>query len=521
MTDKWIYESFQSERFLPYTPYLLPCFSGLHIGVVGFSEQHSAELRGLIEQNDGAYYMKVNEIAAQKVCHVLVVKQSQLKQYESLIDTLEIPAVGVDWLKACIIHSRKLRTSRFLLKEKAEDDGARRQEIALHQSHEGHCAKVLDDFEASDKIMKYLHRCVVYFHNVNDKVEKLQRKLVAAGGGFYVKDFLPTVTHVVTESCSEGSFAEMTKYRDVNIVGIMWLVDCLRYRRRINEDEYFVRPCPNSTAHEDRFKVARMTFDSRSGANTMHGLHRRNSFATTSLQLSTLQRSNATGSGFGEASKLMASSDIYQKKADALPKLSMSKTVSGPSAFPSFDSGSKGKQKLKSQSKGKPRKQQPEVTSYILKGCVFYLDPNLGSKWDHYWRLVLTHGARVIQNINDFEEIHWVLADSSDSLEKMAKNKHKPKLSLVSWRWIEASLQKKRAIDQIKEELQYMPFPHKMPLESFKNKCIYPAGFEPKNKHIIKEVLQTFGAKVSYHPYYCSLFSSSYSSLIGRSLMYL
>ena len=51
---------------------------------------------------------------------------------------------------------------------------------------------------------------------------------------------IPNVTHVVTNSCSTLEIREYTKWKGVSVIGIDWLITCLKYRTKVSEIEFGV-----------------------------------------------------------------------------------------------------------------------------------------------------------------------------------------------------------------------------------------------------------------------------------------
>ena len=444
-------------------------------------------MKQLIEEQDGSCYWNHHKIIEEKICHVIIVKQKQAKFYESCIDTLEIPVVTVEWLKQCLIQKHYLNTTRYLI------NGNKRYAPEVRISCDEHIVnKILSEYDCLDEPFNYLQRCIISFHKVGEKAEKILRKLIAAGGGFFIKEFLPSATHVVAEYYTEDALSEFKKYSNTKIVSPAWLSDCFIYRRRLPEEDYYVRPLPSNPVLDERSRtMGRISYDTRmSFDSSVTALSRHNSFGLHTQSTTLLRRAssvytdqNFNGSFLPKDSKLAASPTMAIQQGGSV---------------------SKSGQKIKSpvQVRGKSRKSQLKIVSNILKDCNCVLDSSLGELTEKYHQKIVENGGKVLPAVNEFEEIYLVMADCPDSKVKAQKYAKKQNVKIISWRWIDSSLSKKRQITNILEDalLQYLPLPHFTPFEDFKNKTIFAAGFEPRRKGILKEILQIIGATVTYDP---------------------
>ena len=462
----------------------MPCFAGLHIGILGFNDKENEELKQLIEEQDGSCHWNHQKIIEEKICHLIILKQKQSKFYESCIETFDAPVISIEWLKQCLIQKQYLNTTRYLISTNKKFA----QEIKI-SCDENIVNKVLSEYECSDETFNYLQRCVISFHRVGDKIEKIQRKLIAAGGGFFLKELVPSVTHIVTEYYSEEALLDFKKHSNTKIVSPCWLADCFIYRRRLPEEDYYLWPSASNSMIDERSKtLGRLSQDTRMSFDAFPALSRNNSYganlqpraALLRRASSTIPENSNTSSAFGLEKNLINASKQQ------------------------YESASKSAQKIKSpiRIKAKSRRTQPKPLSNILKDCSFFLDSNLNELADKYWHKIIENGGKIIENLNDFEEIYWVMDDCPESRIKLQKNSKKQNLKIISWRWIDSSLNKKRQVTNIMEDLlvQYLPLPHNTPFEDFKNKTVFAAGFEPRRKGVLKEILQILGATVVYDP---------------------
>ena len=336
---------------------------------------------------------------------------------------------------------------------------------------------------------------------------------------------LPLVTHVITIGYSASMISEFNKYRSVKIIDVVWLKECFQFRRLVIEDDFLVQPT-NEQNQNDIKSLIRNPQDSRMfsmsrrsmidplgksigfGSN-FDGLSNNKMISNISKSsFAPNQNQNINVSPHAENSKKSTSVNLVSHDIkDCKESMNINENNTKENNFKVMNNSGKlseskeindSKSKTESKSKGK-KSPATKISSYIFKHIQFYFDntEDLAS----YKKKVSENAGNLVKHYNVFEELFYVMPDGEESVAIMNKiNKNKHRIKFVSPRWIDYCLAKKCVIkDFVDLQLVHLiPFHSKMPLEEFQNKTIFAAGYAPREKSIIHEILQIFGAKIEY-----------------------
>lgn len=511
MTSQWLIDSFEKGHFLPPNDYLLPIFKGLSLGVLGFNNEEINEIKSIFEQEGGDINTSLAKVQEGKDLHLIMVKSSEIKRYESLISAHQIPVVTIEWLKNCLISRQYLKPKKYAINFAMSLDRQSIQQklnetVEAFQNVEGFISKAYHDHEVGDDHFEYLGKVIVYFHNIPDKIEKIQKKLVNFGGGIYVKELIPEVTHIIVEEYTQEEIKFFHKFRKPKIVEIFWLLDCFRYKRLLKEDDYYVGSLPQMIAdYRSKTPPNKVFGDAKPSVS----LSRRN---TISYQLPRLGSSGSDGPMEVPKMPQRAISNQMNRRNSVAPP----GTLAGSSCQEENEkkSGKEEQEKPKatpekmqtrstrsSQKQSKSKKPVPvKSVGYIFKNINIYFDPKF-KEAAQYKKHVQENSGNVLDTLNVFEEIFYVLPDAEESVQTLQKNK-KRNINFVSYRWIDYCLKNKMVVrDYAEKKLVYLlPFPHRVPLADFTNTTVYAAGLPPYDKKILKEIIELIGAKFVYEP---------------------
>ena len=460
--------------------------------------------------------------------NLIIIKKSEIRRHDSFIMSQTTPVVTPDWLKNCIIFNQYLIPKKYAINTARPSDrqsASQKLNDDLGQFHqlEGCLVKTFNEYEVGNDKYEYLEEIVIYFHNLPDKLEKFQKKLLNLAGGTYVKDVIPEVTHIITSEYAEDEVKVFHKYRQTKVVDIHWLKECFLFRRLIKEDDYLVHPVPhvladlhnitppNKTLYDAKPIVSlsrrnTMTYQPSSSMNEPRLGGRSASF--TEMKTRSLSRSNSGAPSLGikrngTITEEDEEEDNDKKKDEGMDKtkgckegkenMDIEKSMLPPSHNPQKNSKS-GKQ-------SKPKKQSEKTIGYVFKNINVYFDPKYKEELANYKKLVRENSGKVLDSLNVFEEIFYILPDSEESAGIFRRNTKK-NIVFVSYRWIDYCLRSKIIVRDFQEKklVFLIPFPFKVPFADFSETTIYAAGLPPYDKNVIKEIIQLFGAKFAYEP---------------------
>jgi len=506
VTSQWLVESFKQGHFLPPTNFLLPIFKGLTIGVLGYNTEEINEIKSILEKEGGGIDTSIARMQEGKGFDLIMIKNSEIKRYESFIMACDVCVVTIEWLKNCLLSKQYLKPKKYSINAlKTFDRQSHIQRLndnlTIFYPFEGHFARGFNELEVGDERYEYLDKVIIYFHNLPDKIEKIQKKLVNLGGGIYVKDLLPEVTHIVVEEYTEEDIKTFYKYRRPKIVEMFWLKDCFLYRRLLKEDDYQVQPLPQIISDIRNKTPPSKSFTDKPSVS----LSRRN----------TISNPSKLSEGSMEAPKLPSRSLSNQqdKRKTLAPKMLLSRndTIQEEEEQENNE-GKKPKEDVekkenihmkvykadKAGKMSKSKKVTIKTTGYVFKNINIYFDPKF-KEVAQYKKQVQENSGNILDSLNVFEEIFYVLPDSEESIMTLRKN-NKRNINFVSFRWIDYCIKNKMVIRDFREKkLTYLfPFPHKMPLADFAGTTIYAAGLPPYEKKVLKEMIELMGANFSY-----------------------
>jgi len=504
VTSQWLADSFKAGQFLPPTEYLLPIFKGLTIGVLGYNNEEISEIKSILEKHGGEIDSSLQSVQEGKGIDLIMVKNSEIRRYESFILAHNKCVVTIEWLKNCLLSKQYLKPKKYSINAlKTFDRQSHLQRLNDNLNSflpfEGHFIKAFNELEVGDDRYEYLEKVVIYFHNIPDKIEKIQKRLVNLGGGIYVKDLVPEVTHIIVDEYTEDEIKTFNKYRKPKIVEIFWLKDCFLYKRLLKEDDYYVQPLPQMIIDQRNKTPPSKSFTDMKPSVS---LNRRN----------TISYPTKLGESSMDAPKLPSRSlsNQTEKRKTMMPKTTLSRNdtiqeeeenETADEKKPKDENEKKESIQTRSYKSGKTSKSKKvtiKTTGFVFKNINIYFDPKF-KEAAQYKKLVQENAGNVLDSLNVFEEIFYVLPDSEESLMTLRKN-NKRNIKFVSYRWIDYCLKNKMVIRDFKEKklIYLFPFQHKVPLPDFSGITIYAAGLQPYEKKVLKEMIELMGAKFSY-----------------------
>lgn len=404
-------------------------------------------------------------------------KLSEFKTYESFLNSKNVMVVNENWLKACLNQNTYIRPEAFLINCKSNSilynlKESYQQEIMLLQQ-DLKLKRILNHVEIDCKEFSYLHETLIYFHNISENLEKHLKNIVNLGGGFYCKFLSTKITHIVTENYDMNDFKNFRNISsNIFILHPLWLKDCYKYKRKIIEIEYYLEPNQN-------LQIC-MSIENKAPPLNLKNPF---SFLKNKRSLSSINGNGFNGKSFMEVTSKTDSFEIIRsdkKKEWKTPrKSSPKKTVLTPSK----------------------KEIQIQIKSFLFQNVFFHINISDLKELKQYRLKILEHSGKFCDAaslLNSKNTIYYVLPDKTESL--VIKRQAEPHVICISYRWIDYCVEKKQIMKNFLEQklIHLGPFPHKMPVLSFKNICVFVVGFPTHEKIILKSLLGVMGGDVVY-----------------------
>ena len=436
------------KEFLQFDDFHLKMFYNINFGILGFTEKELYEIQMIFNEEDAIYLTSINAITENKIpLDLILVKKSEVKIYESFLNSVNIPSISEDWLEECFIRKQFVAPENYLVNNRRNPENIRTQQMKEIFPYEQMLNKKISEIDYFDENYDFFSKSIFYLLDFTEKYEKLIRKFINAGNGIYLKEFLPNITHVIVEFgfLYEDDFKEFTKYNTaVHFVSPLWLKDSFHFKTKLNESDYKVKP---SAFRENNSKFI---FNEMNKSN-----NNPSNLFTRSL------------TNFNNSQK-----EIINKNK-----------------------------------KVQKKETQICIKSFLFNNIHFHIE-NQHSKMLKAYRIkIMENSGKFVEKIEENKhEIYYVLPDSSENKKIFEKNlKNFKHIRHISFRWIDYCLEKRCILlenDMNKLSLIYlMPFCHKMPLSDFLNVEIYVCGFQIHEKSVLNEILKIFGAKIQYNKF--------------------
>jgi hypothetical protein len=153
--------------------------------------------------------------------NVAVINMSAYKTYETLIDKFQSPVTSIEWIEDCILQKQFFWPNKQLInKNFARESRNGNTKLKLVESD---IDEMIQTIECSNKCFNFLQEVFIYFPgNLDEEIQRMAEKITIVGGGMYIDEMMPNVTHIVTSNCTAGDIKEYTKARNVQIVSPEW-----------------------------------------------------------------------------------------------------------------------------------------------------------------------------------------------------------------------------------------------------------------------------------------------------------
>jgi len=288
----------------------------------------------------------------------------------------------------------------------------------------------------------------------------------------------PMTTHVICGKCTEGEFSEFKKYQNVFVVGLDWVMESLKFKKKVLEEDYEVKPSLKASKSRSD-NTSFVTYNSQTRGFESFKFINSSNFRIEGKDF-TLKSNNKNkrkirpfdsntnnSTGFFGAGKLN-----LQRSQSMKPKVSKSKAIS-----------------------------EIKFKSLLFKNYFFYFIPKDTGLRD-FKRMVIENSGSIVTNLEkvkipEKKKIFLVLKDGQDKNEVNFKHL-RDKVMPISPRFVEYCIKKKVVIkNPVQEKLMHLlPFPVKTPCEPFKGILVDIRGFDWVKADYLKETCKILGFDV-------------------------
>lgn len=279
-------------------------------------------------------------------------------------------------------------------------------------------------------------------------------------------------THVVCGKCNDSEYREFKKYQDVHVVSKDWVVESLKFKRRVLEEDYTIKPCreqKTKSINYIKYNSEKHGFETFKVYSSQRQL--KDSTVTQSSKRSRIRPFEANNQNSSQ-NELFENLPTLKKSRSMNPKISSFRT-----------------EKKKAESKN-----EIKFKSLLFKNCYFYFPDNIKGM-SIYKRKVLEHSGSIVTSLSKVQlpenkKIFAIFKDGDFDETSVKKYKpYKEKIMVLSFRYVLFCIDKKTVVqDPVSEKLIHLlPFPKKIYSEEFKKVKIFVKGFDlEKNCSLLK-----------------------------------
>lgn len=199
----------------------------------------------IIEGQKARVVTDLDEVfTADSAVHVIIMSEDSLPNYASQIKATSKVIVGVEWLRDCMLQNTYASPERYSLLAEAGPAPVQIEfKITLERLNH-----LMNRLDSTDKMLNYLANCFIYLFKLEPEEEALQKKLAHFGGGIHMSLIIPNITHIVVDKYEEDDLKDFTRFSNVHVVNIAWLRECLHFKNRLPEGDFFIKPQLKATS---------------------------------------------------------------------------------------------------------------------------------------------------------------------------------------------------------------------------------------------------------------------------------
>ncbi|KAL4468783.1 hypothetical protein ABPG74_005286 [Tetrahymena malaccensis] len=492
LNTKWLTDSITEKFFIEdIKKYLLKPFEGCTLNILGFSQDEYQVIKQSVMENGGDcindlnYAQKSADQQLPKIDMTVINSKNNSSSYLNIIKT---PAVDEKWIYQCINRQVFVFPKHYIINK---------LDLNFNLCQEEYINKKMKESESSYKDSNYFQNCTFYIHTQNLDQQKLKiiRNLINYGGGFYINQLLPCITHIVTPYYTKKDLVDFNQFgNSLFLVHPEFLLESSFICKKLNELDYqpqIVHSQENSQQilSQDKVKNDTNGYNSQQEyvIQTINAIAYKNRVSINNHMLNS-QTSN------GNLSRMSS--------FNGNPFQGINQQQIALANIPEYEEVS---EKIEQKPKKLTFKQQKQLVSLkgnLFKNCYFYLEMSqYKDKLKQYKTKIFENQGEILSFIDEkVKEIFYILDDKPQS--KFIMEKQFQNASFYSYRWIDFCIEKKQIVRNYQDQQLFFlaPFPHSMPLQEFVGLSVYCSGYNPNEKLALKETIKIIGAKYEFVP---------------------
>lgn len=295
-------------------------------------------------------------------------------------------------------------------------------------------------------------------------------------------------THVICEKCDENEYKEFKKYQNVHVISKHWIIESLKFKRKVLEEDYQIKPLKNENG-----AISFITYNSNNNNFESFKITKSSKLKIEGKDFTFTQKNPSNNNGKIRPFNSNDRNSSQNENLDySLPTLKKSKSMN-PRMISSFASTIEKKS----------NDNEIKLKGFLFKNVYFFFPEDVKGM-SVYKRMVLENSGKIVTDIAKApvpsdKKIFAIFKDGGfDQITHRKYKKYKDKVMVLSFRYILFCIEKKTVInDPVSEKLIHLlPFPKKKYSEDFKKINIFIKGFDLEKNSSLKKTAEILGFKV-------------------------
>lgn len=291
-------------------------------------------------------------------------------------------------------------------------------------------------------------------------------------------------THVICEKCNEVEYKEYKKYQNVHVISKDWIIESLKYKRKVLEEDYLIQPIRDS-----KKPVKFVTYNSDIQGFESYRVSSSNKLRIEGLDFTFTQNSKKPKNNFFDSMETKVGSN--QEAFSGLPTLKKSRSMN-----PKISN-------FKTEMKNSKDKNEIKFKSLLFKNYFFFF-PKDSKGMSAYKRMALENSGSIVTDLKRVKipakkKIFGIFKDGDFDEKSVLRYKpFKDKMMVLSYRYILFCIEKRFVVeDPVKDKLIHLlPFPKKVYSENFKKVKIFIKGFDLEKSSSLNKTASILGFDV-------------------------
>ncbi|EAR89134.3 BRCA1 carboxy-terminus (BRCT) domain protein (macronuclear) [Tetrahymena thermophila SB210] len=492
---KWLTDSIAEKCFIEdIKKYLLKPFEGCMLNILGFSQDEYQVIKQSVMDNGGDcindlnYVQKSSDQQSSKIDMTVINSKNNSTSYLNIIKT---PAVDEKWIYQCINRQMFVFPKHYVINK---------LDLNFNLCQEEYINKKMKESECSQKDCNYFQNCTFYIHTqfLDQQKLKIIKNLINYGGGFYINQLLPCITHIVTPQYTKQDLVEFNQFgNSIFLVHPEFLLEASFIYKKLNELDYQPQLVEQQANSQQIFSQEKVKNDTNGFSSTQQQVIQTISAIANKNRASI---NNPMGNMFNSQTGNGNLSRMSSFNGNGNPFQGINQQQIALANIPENEEVSEKTEQKQRKLTFKQQKQLVTVKGNLFKNCYFYLEMSqYKDKLKQYKTKIFENQGEILSFIDEkVREIFYILDDKPQS--KVIMEKQFQNASFYSYRWIDFCIEKKQIVRNYQDQQLFFlaPFPHSMPLKEFVGLSVYCSGYNPNEKLALKETIKIIGAHYEF-----------------------